>query len=386
MPFWLLALLYIATTALSALLAKRPQGPKPSSLGDFNAPTATEDRPIPIPFGTVLLSGPNVVWYGSLSSTKVKKSAGLFGFGASVIVGYRYFMFMWMALCYGPIDALIDIQIGEKSLRAFPGNNYKGQVFTTIAPSLPAANPGGHTKTTFAIDFRMMFGGEFEEGGIVGTADYYFGGDDQESNSAIASKLGLSEAPSYNGLSHIVLRGFNGKGTYFGTSNYIKPWAFMVRRTTPKVLIPDLDTAKYNISGDMNPAAIIFECLTNEKWGLARPLSRMGESWKLVAVALFEEGFGLSFLQDTAGDVDAFIMEIQRHIDAVVYTDPLTGLWEIKLARGDYDPDALIEITESDLIGAPEGGRPSWPETINEMKIQYVERKRFLNPCGGPSD
>jgi hypothetical protein len=375
MAFWLMLALYVATTALSALLAKRPSAPKPSALGEFEAPTAEEDRAIPIVFGTVLLKGPNVVWYGALSSVKLKKSGGALAFGASTVVGYKYYLWMWQALCHGPIDELVDIQIGDKSIRPKAWNIYKGETIDTINPNLPKTNPGGETKTGFNLDWRMMFGGEFAEGGIVSHIDFYFGGDAQVGNTGLATKLGLSVAPSYNGICHAVLRGNGGKGTYFGTSNYIKNWAWMVRRT-PKVIPGGSSYA--DIDGDANPAEMIYEILTDTKWGLARPESRINVSSFLSAsAALFSEGFGLSFTIDTATDCDAFISEICRHIDAVIYTDPLTGLWTLKLIRADYDVETLDEIKDADLLEAPDGGRPSWPETINELKVQYTERQRF---------
>src|SRR6185436_5887525 len=65
-PFWLTLLVYAALFVLSDLLKPKPEleNAKPSGLGDFNFPTATEGRPVPLLFGTVKISGPNVVWYG----------------------------------------------------------------------------------------------------------------------------------------------------------------------------------------------------------------------------------------------------------------------------------------------------------------------------------
>ena len=66
---------FIASIAVSAALTPRIPDPKPAALGDINVPTAEPGRNIPIPFGTVVLEDPNVVWYGDLT-TKAVKSGG----------------------------------------------------------------------------------------------------------------------------------------------------------------------------------------------------------------------------------------------------------------------------------------------------------------------
>ncbi|MEE8128199.1 hypothetical protein [Candidatus Vondammii sp. HM_W22] len=63
---------WIITTALSYMLAPKPPVPKPASLEDFDAPTATEGRAVPVIFGTVTVKSPNVVWYGHLKTAPNK--------------------------------------------------------------------------------------------------------------------------------------------------------------------------------------------------------------------------------------------------------------------------------------------------------------------------
>lgn len=71
---------YLAVVIVSAIvataLAPKPQPPKPPSLEDFDVPTAEEGRPIPVIFGTVWITGPNVVWYGDLRTTPITKKGG----------------------------------------------------------------------------------------------------------------------------------------------------------------------------------------------------------------------------------------------------------------------------------------------------------------------
>lgn len=62
----------------AVVYATRPKisAPKPSGLGEFDLPTAEVGREIPVLFGTRDLNGPNVVWYGDLASSAIKKKGG----------------------------------------------------------------------------------------------------------------------------------------------------------------------------------------------------------------------------------------------------------------------------------------------------------------------
>lgn len=68
--------LYIVTSLISAALAPKSPKPKPATLADVDAPTADEGRPIPVLFGSVLITGANVVWYGDLLATPIRKKSG----------------------------------------------------------------------------------------------------------------------------------------------------------------------------------------------------------------------------------------------------------------------------------------------------------------------
>lgn len=71
---------YVVAIVIAALvataLAPRPPAPKPSTLADFDLPTAEEGRPIPVVFGTVTVTGANVIWYGNLRTKAIKSKGG----------------------------------------------------------------------------------------------------------------------------------------------------------------------------------------------------------------------------------------------------------------------------------------------------------------------
>lgn len=362
-PFWL----FIASTVVSVLLQKRPQDAKKAGESDFQVPTAEENRSIPVIFGTVIQKGPNVVWWGNLNARPIKTHAGGFlGIGAkTVITGYKYYASLVMALCQGPIDELVDITVGDKSLKALPKQRTNRRVARdAVIPNLPEAFTAAGTD--FDIWAEKLFGGDAPgEGGISGHMRFYYGSDSQSADATVAAAWG-GTGPGWRGLTYCTFDG------YLGQSQYIKNWAFVMRRCpTPA----GFDSSKANIDGDANPAHMIYEIMTDPTWGLGIPASRFDlPTWTAAASALYSEGFGMSIIIDSDTSADEAMGDILQTIDGTVFTDPSTGLWTIKLARKDYNADTLTEFTESDMLEDPEWTRGLWSETMNEVKVEYCSR------------
>ena len=72
---WYLVVIVVAAR-VSVALAPKPPAPTPACLPAGEAPTPEEGRPIPVVFGTVLLRGANVVWYGDLEAEPIRKKGG----------------------------------------------------------------------------------------------------------------------------------------------------------------------------------------------------------------------------------------------------------------------------------------------------------------------
>src|SRR6056297_3309785 len=78
-------------TALKEILFKPDiENAKPNGLGDFEFPTATQGRAVPLIWGTPKLTAPNVIWYGDLETLPITREVktGLFS-SEDQIVGYQ---------------------------------------------------------------------------------------------------------------------------------------------------------------------------------------------------------------------------------------------------------------------------------------------------------
>jgi hypothetical protein len=70
--------------------------------------------------------------------------------------------------------------------------------------------------------------------------------------------------------------------------------------------------------------------------GLGYSTAEIGASFTAAADALYTEGFGLSLIWQQDSSIEEFIGSVLDHIDATLFIDRRTGLWELKLIRADY--------------------------------------------------
>ena len=73
---WFFIALFVGALLLSFATAPKPQSQKPAGLSEVSAPTAEDGIEIPVLFGTRDITGPNVVWYGDLSTAPIKSKGG----------------------------------------------------------------------------------------------------------------------------------------------------------------------------------------------------------------------------------------------------------------------------------------------------------------------
>lgn len=349
MAFWFTLILFVATFVLSELLRPKPdlEDARPADLGDFNFPTATQGRIVPLIWGTVKLSAPNVVWYGDLIQEPIKEEVktGMWS-KETFIKGYRYYVGIQMGLCRGPVDKLLRIWVGDD------------EVWNT-----GLTGPG-----SFYLNLPELFGGDdLGNGGLYGNVSFYTGSETQAASSYLSnhqSEGGVT--PAYRGTCYTVL-----EGGYLGNSTTIKPWRYELQR------IPNglgLGTPQVNTL-DANPANVIYELLTNSEWGLGFPASDIDvTNFTNVANTLRTEGNGFSMVLDNPVEISGFLAELERQIDGVVVLNRSTGKWQINLTRGGYDIDTIPQATPNNVIEIRDFSRGAWDETANEVRVHFFQR------------
>lgn len=125
-------------------------------------------------------------------------------------------------------------------------------------------------------------------------------------------------------------------------------------------------------TGDMNPAHIIRECLTDSMWGMGYSSDAIDDaSFTAAADQLFTEQMGISILWDQQSTIEDFIDEIIRHIDATLFVSRTTGKFVLKLIRGGYDESGLLVLDESNIERIDNFSRPAFGELINTVTVNY---------------
>lgn len=358
MGFWIIFFVNIAFIVLADLLGPKPdiEDAKPAGIGDFQFPTATEGRPLPMIWGRVEVAGPNVVWYGDYSQIPIVDSVrtGLLS-KKDVITGYEYYIGIQLAFCQGVVDELYSIRIGDKT--GVSGNFVHGDNILIDKPNLFGGSDLGGT------------------GGIVGTFKFFSGTNTQAVSSYLAQFQKeppvTGDTPAYRDCCYIAPAQTS---IYVGNSaSSLKPWKIEVRRTPNGLALTGGMEQIHN--GCANPANVIYEVLTNAEWGYAIPTADIDTANFVTAgTTLFGEANGFSFVLDRQEELPEMLKRLEEQIDAIIYLNPILGKWQIKLVRDDYDPLTIPEINDTNVDEFLPFTRVTWEGTKNTVRLPFFQR------------
>ena len=248
----------------------------------------------------------------------------LFGGGSSAkqkVTDYR--ISQHIGVCLGPVDKVVRIYYNEKS---------------------SGVDSNADTNKLEIINIPYLFGGDTSGGGVSGLIKYYLGALNQVFDPYLKAKMGdVTLVPSFRGICSIFFYGGSNDGFLIGSNSpYLPPIAVKVQD-----LCHVLDD-KSAMGNDVNPAHLIYECMTDPTFGKGEDPSRMDQASYLAAAnQLRIEGLGLSILWDTQSTIEEFVNKILDQINAKHDIHPLTGLWTLKLLRQDYDVNNLFILDET---------------------------------------
>lgn len=295
------------------------------------------------------------------------------GKGDPVRIGYRYYLKVHTVMCHGPVNGVLRI-LGD-------GREAWSGVATGAAPEI-------------TVDAPRLFGGSKNEGGYAGIVTVCNGEVPSGVRTAMAAELG-NVVPGYKGLTSLF---WHGDGTQ---SAWLPPGfpsmdpytdGFYWTAITPYIKAPEVElwrttsgwyggtawySAKASIGYDMNPAHIIYQCLTDPEWGMGYPTADMdgdvGDTFRAAADKLYTEGFGLSLSWTGDMTVDAFVQIILDHIDGVLRLNLATGKFELALLRDDYVLGDLPVIDTSNVKALESFSRATWGDLTNEVIVKYQD-------------
>lgn len=125
---------------------------------------------------------------------------------------------------------------------------------------------------------------------------------------------------------------------------------------------------------NINPAVMIYDCLTNIFYGAGIPQDSIDiQSFLSCARTLSQEEFGLSLQWSKEGRIFDYIELIRSHIGAVLYEEPTNGLWTLKLIRDDYDRDSLPSFDESNCQSVMGFERQAFSDRVSQINLTYTD-------------
>lgn len=327
--------------------------------GKFEAPSIEAGKPFAVTFGMPKISeDAALIWWGDVRADAIMESyrvpSGWFNTKRKWYVkGHNYFAGAQFIPTHGVIDGVKQIRIGEKTL--WPVAN---------DPDTIAADG----VTSISIDEPDFFGGPDSSGGVIGNISIQYGESSQTANEYLTLRMDSGITAS-RGLVSIILEQIG-----VGTSPYLRSWGFLLKRT--QVLddgSPQWYISKADINNDLNPAHFLRECYTNSRWGFGYDTALFNDAiWQGVADALYDESFGVSRLwQHENESLEELVLSILDTIDALIYQDPGTGEFILKLIRDDYVAATLPVYDDSDIISISEFVRPSLGEIPDTYHLNY---------------
>ena len=348
-------LIGIGFQILSALLSRpKIEDAKPAGLDEFDIPSATEGRFIPVIVGKVKISGPNVLWYGDYRADPItEKVGGFFGIGSkTVVIGHRYHLGLQVAICRGPIDGIHRVWYGDKKIKS------------------------SESSGDFSYNNDTHFGGEKNGGGLRFTMNVRLGATDQATMPYLSGKV--SPLPRFQHTAYVVMQDSN-QGAYIGDSPQLRNIAFEPFWYPNSLGVPD---NKHRIGNDANPICFLYEILVgNSDWGLQLQgsdvlLTGTEAQGALIPVAerIYDEGLGFSMVISSERSARDIIDEIERHVDGVFRLDNTDGRFKIILARP--ETSGLPVLDESNVIALDNFVRGSLANTVNEVKLSYDDRSK----------
>lgn len=308
-------------------------------------------------------------------------------------IGYRYYMSIHMGISRGPVDELVQMDAGD--VRAWPvpdgdSETVEGLMCIAQGPNgtgvaqyedgsyetVSAAQINTISATgNYDINAPELFGGDKKEGGIVGTLRVMMGSASQIVPDWIKTLMG-GRVPAFRGVTTLFF-----DGLLCSLNPYPKKWEWRVRRTVSgwdgDVWQPSI--ASIWLRGGtikaMNPAHIIYECITNRDWGRGMPRSAIDDERFLAsAQTLYNEDFGLCLRYTRQSELSAFIQNVVDHIGGSIYPDRSTGRLALDLLRGGYDLDNVPLFTyETGLISLDQAETATQDDIVNECIVKWSD-------------
>lgn len=309
----------------------------------------------------------------------VKTQAGK---GESTTTGYKYFADFALVFCMGgrrPVDAIRKV-IVDSDIR------WKGNVVRVE----------GQNKTTIQVEdlgkLHLYWGTETQgiDTVLLKPRSKPIGGGDKQDSTTWDPNDAETGGSTYQGMAGGDKNPFSGhydehpayRGQCYGV---FIDWKLGRDRTAiPNIQLelqrgcPWINNGfKASDEKGVNPIAILYDWLTDTRFGMALPESQLNTaSFTTAFNALESIGARLSPMISQQGDFRQVIAELLEYYDGWIRrngTKIEVGVW----AKGNIN--STIHLTDDELLAEPALEPQGWGPTVNEVTVVYKDREHHFN-------
>lgn len=399
----------VALGYAAASLIQGPEAPGDGGLrpDEFQVTQSSEAATIPVGFGTFRVAG-NFISYDKENFQAIpvyQEAEGGKGGSDPVQTGFKYRLSFDVGLCMGPVDAVYKVQ-------GSPGNE---NVLWDETPTEEGGDPvdqdpvdltGGEETLTLSGKFQDGGSVEIHPGNRTQEAPSALGGDEGAwqgfggADAAIAAWQNAGAIADWIANGSIaddepdpIDAGMNYRDVCvarfldydLGGSPAPRTYLWTVQRW-PVVLdsagdpVPNFPTrASYDEADpeywDANPAAIIWEVLTNDVWGKGMSADYLNAEEFATAARYFANNrLGAS---TTIGDDNSLVDMTRRFKDIFGLSTWWDGnqmrcraAWDRSEAYSPRD-----RITSEDIVGDPDFSRQAMGSATNEVRVEFTNRE-----------
>ena len=372
---------------LNSLLAKDPPSADVENFDDdIGGANSDLGQPIPLVFGTIQMSDPKVLWYGSSRNTaNIVKSGRFFGIGGTgsrAVTGYRYYRSVQFGLCRH-LDFVRKIYLGGELVWdvGIDGNvGIYPQGYDRNHLNTHRDNASGYVAF---IDSHTLFGSDNGYGGDF----YVMRGIDNSQPDIDINEHQNNDAfdVRYGFLATIYFADF-----YWGNSNTSLPnptfeLSNVYRRddyTGDEIVgVSITDRDNLTIAGfDLNPVEVIAQLLLMDKRNVISEIDL--DNFNDVGTILKTEGLGISAYITGEQTIKGMLELIAEVIDGNIFFNETTEQYQIKLFRqpsvDEIDNSLLLDDEAISMINSYE--QPSYDSVFSEVRITYENRDNDYKP------
>lgn len=328
----------------------------------IDIPKTDEGSSVPLLFGKALVRKPVIAWHGNADRIDDVAHAGL---------SYYRIDIHWM--CAIPMSGGTN-----RYWSAYASEKKMG-----LLPSPPVLPGGG---ALYSQDNSVTVGNELSPDFLSLPFEFWDGSPTQDLSTGSLLSLcnadagiAATEVPGYRGV--MTLTTGHQTSKLMRREPSLPDIAFELSSYPPYPSIWDSGGSFFGTwqqCGDdgANPADVIASILCDRYGKLGRDPSTYldSASFRLAAQTLYVEGHGFSRAFEDRKATGEMLDEILRQIDGVLYQEPTTGLFVLKLIRADYDPNSLQTIDPTNCEAIDNFAAAGWANTINKVRLIFTNR------------